>query len=180
MSFSAIPPRAQNRPQLRHPVYARLQFWTSGKTGNVNTRVRKRAYSIISKLRSSEPCTLQKTVFSRRGCSGRGALASIRHNCQSRARMLPDAAGVHRIHGLALGAAEGLAELVEVLHRAVDAPAAGRVRDRPAPTGGPPARSGSGTTPAQSPGSSAAPRCSRRSSRRWLLPSAASVSSRAM
>ena len=30
---------------------------------------------------------------------------------------LPDAAGVHRVHRLALGAAKGLAELVEVLHR---------------------------------------------------------------
>src|ERR1035438_7253304 len=40
---------------------------------------------------------------------------------------LPDAAGVDGNHGLALGAAEGLAELVEVLHRAVGPPAAGGV-----------------------------------------------------
>ena|GEM_PF-6574640 len=38
---------------------------------------------------------------------------------------LPDAAGVFRVHRLTLVAAECLAELVEVLDRAVDAPAAG-------------------------------------------------------
>ena len=41
---------------------------------------------------------------------------------------LPDPAGIHRDHGFARGAAKGLAELVEVLHRAIHAPAAGRVR----------------------------------------------------
>ena len=41
---------------------------------------------------------------------------------------LPDTAGVRRVHGLTFVAAEGLAELVEVLHCAVDPPAAGGVR----------------------------------------------------
>src|SRR5579859_1418014 len=41
--------------------------------------------------------------------------------------LLPDAAGIYGVHGLALGAAEGFAEFVEVLDGAVDTPLAGRV-----------------------------------------------------
>ena len=40
---------------------------------------------------------------------------------------LPDPAGVHRVHRLALLAAKGLSERIEVLHRSVDPPDAGRV-----------------------------------------------------
>src|SRR5580658_10003714 len=41
---------------------------------------------------------------------------------------LPDAAGIDGVHGLAFFAAEGFAELVKVLHDAVDAPAVLRMR----------------------------------------------------
>ena len=42
--------------------------------------------------------------------------------------LLPNPAGVHRIHRLPLGATECLAEFIEVFDRAVDPPAAWRVR----------------------------------------------------
>jgi hypothetical protein len=42
----------------------------------------------------------------------------------ARPAVLPDAAGIYWVHGLAFFAAEGLAEGVEILDGAVDAPAA--------------------------------------------------------
>ena len=62
--------------------------------------------------------------------TGKGDLPEPRQNsCGSGSRGgLPDAAGVLGVHGLSDMASECFAKLVEVLHRAVDAPTAWRVR----------------------------------------------------
>src|ERR1700758_5470686 len=83
----------------------------------------------VSPLRTAPPRsgrddTLERSGENPKPRSESGALVRVDVDCA-----LPGAAGARgRHHGIALLAAEGLAELVEVLHGALDAPLAGGVR----------------------------------------------------